>query len=461
MEHDNSQITDGERRIRPILDYSLNQYKKKRVAVYARVSRTGEMKHQSIEAQKKNLKADIEKHPGWVFAGFYVDEGFTGTKMNRPEFTRMIEDARAGKIDIIMTKKVSRFGRNTTEVLKILQELKEMDVIVIFDGDQVNTADSKGMLRIYYQSVMAEKEAQQNSENKKWSIRNRYKKGIPNTFRPYGYTLVDHKLQIVPEEAKIVKQIFKMYLSGMGKQMICKKLNSKGCRTHNGVVWQEPVIHDIIRNTVYTGDLLLQKTYIHDYISKKKAKNNGDLPQYYVQNAHEAIIDRATFEKVQQEINRRKNIYDGTNKANKTVPRLFSQLIQCSHCGNNMHYKLYHGSSERKTWVCGTYAKLGPKYCPVKPIREDVLFSNTVKILVSEKLIKKDTPITKELLNTHIKKITANENYELEYKLANGKTIIKSCKCPSRSESWTPEMKQRAREKSLALNAKRKEEENE
>ena len=153
--------------IRPIVDHSLRQFAKKRVVVYARVSRTGELKHESIEAQKRNLTSDIEKHPSWVFAGYYVDEGVTGTRLNRPEFNRMMDDARAGKLDIILTKTVSRFGRNMSAVLKVLQELKEMDVIVIFDNEHISTADNDSLIRLQYSSIMAEREAKQNSDNKK------------------------------------------------------------------------------------------------------------------------------------------------------------------------------------------------------------------------------------------------------------------------------------------------------
>ena len=446
-----------EKSIHRTLDDLFQEFKKKRVAVYARVSREGILKHQSIEAQTEHLKAYIEKHPGWEFVGCYVDEGVTGTKLDRPEFNRMLEDARAGKLDIILTKSVSRMGRNSSALFRVIQELKEVGVTVVFDSERITTDNPQAMFQLQYNGIMAEKVSATISKYQKTAIRARYKEGIPYSGRPYGYIMVDHQYQIIPEEAEVVKRIFKMYLSGMGKQAISKKLNQEAIRTQTGAKWQSSTIRYVLRNEVYVGDLLLQKSFIRDHITKKKLKNYGEEDQYYVKNAHEPTIDRKTFEKAQQEIARRDKLYGGHNIMQDKAPRLFSQLVHCDHCKGTIYYKLQYGSKSRKTWVCKAHMELGPDHCPVKPIREDILINATREVLLSENLIQQDTILTNELLKTHIRQIIAKDNYDLEYQLYNGGIYIKSCKCPSRSESWTPEMKQKARERSLAMHAKRKE----
>ena len=443
--------------IRRTLDDLINDLKKKRVVVYARVSSEGAMKHHSIEAQTENLMSYIEKHPGWEYVGSYVDEGVTGTKFDRPAFSRMLDDARAGKIDIILTKSVSRMGRNSRALFKTLQELKELGVTVIFDSERISTDNQQAMLRLQYNGIMAEKTAETISRYQKAAIQARYQQGIPNSGRPYGYIMVDHQYQIVPEEAEIVKRIYKMYLAGMGKHKISKLLNHEGIKTQLNVLWQDSTIYNIIRNEVYAGDLLLQKSYVRDFLTKKKVTNKGERAQYYVQNAHEAIIDRDTFNKVQQEIARREQHYGGHNHAQTKESRLFSQLVRCDHCKSAIYYKRQYGDKIRKTWVCKHHIALGPDYCPVKPIREDILTNATREVLISEKLIKEDTPLTNELLKKHIQIIIAKENYELEYHLQSGSVITKSCKCPSRSKSWTPEMRQKAREIALIQHARKKE----
>lgn len=451
-------MSTEEKTIHYDIGYTLRQLRKKRVAVYARVSRDGEVKHHSIEAQMENLKADITKRPDWEFVDFYVDEGISGTKLNRPEFNRMMDDARAGKIDIILTKTVSRLGRNSAALLKVLQELKELDVTVIFDGENINTADPNALFYLQFRAVQAETEARQNSEYQKWAIRNRYKQGIPNNARPYGYVMVDHHLEIVPEEAEVIKRIFTMYLSGMGRQTICKALNSEGILPLMSTKWQQSTICGVLRNEVYVGDLLLQKNYVRDFLTKQNRRNRGELPMYLVQDAHEPIIDRETFEKVQTEIERRKKLHTGLNKRTKQEPRLLSQLIVCGHCGKSLYYKLNHGSAERRLWGCKTHFELGSSHCPVKSIREDILINLTKEILLQENLISENTPLTNQLLKTHIKRIIAKENQELEYRLSTGKVITRTWKNPSRSESWTPEMREAARKRAIIQNAKRKEE---
>jgi len=446
-----------ERTIRHSLVYSVAQLEEKKVAVYARVSRQGEMKHHSIEMQKENLKSQIEEHPGWKFTDIYVDEGYTGTKMDRPAFNRMMDDARHHKIDIILTKAVSRFGRNLKAVLGVLEELRSLDVTVIFDNEQISTANPESMLSLQMLAINAETEARQNSEYQKWSIRNRFKEGIPNYTRMYGYIMKNHKLEIIPEEAEVIKRIFKMYLDGKGIYGIAKELNKEGVPKYSGDKWIGSSIYRILTNEKYAGDLLLQKKYVVDYLTKTERPNRGVLPQYFVTNAHEPIIDRETFDQVQAEIKRRAEVFDVPSIVKTRGHQLFSQLLYCAHCGAVMHYKLHqHDGYKRKIWVCSDYMRFGARYCPVYSVREDTLIKVTNEVLQEAGLIKPDTPLTNDLLKKYIQRIYADEDHRLEYHMVDGSVITKTWEFESRSKSWTPEMREKARVRALEQHAKQK-----
>ena len=463
-------ITATTRTIRETSDTTLRLFETKKVAVYARVSRESEVKHHSIEAQKQYLKEYINQHPFWDFAGYYVDEGVTGTKLDRPALNRMIDDAKEGKIDIILTKSVSRLGRNTSAVLKLLQELKEMDVTVVFDTEHISTADPEGMFYLQSQCIMAEATSKQNSDYQKWAIRNRFKEGIPSYFRIYGYKMIDHQLYIVPEEAEVIKRIFDMYLSGMGHESIARQLTNEGIPSPENNRWRRLAVFRILTNERYTGDLLLQKWYRENHISKKTKRNKGDLPQYLIVDAHEAIISKEVFEATQAEIERRakkvkktvtKAKVTGTGNPKADQPRLFTRLIHCGVCGGMYKYKyLTMRSNNREVWICRNYFELGKEYCETKAIPENILIRTTLEVLLEQKLIKgciSDSQLTSKLIHKHIQKIIAYANQTLEYHLKNGEIVTKEWRFDSRSKSWTPEMRQRARERTLAQQAKRKE----
>lgn len=436
----------NEKTINYIPRLDLKQYDLKRVAVYARVSREGELKHQSIENQRQNLEKEVNNHPGWLFVGAYIDEGVTGTKMNRPEFNRLMEDARAGKIDIILTKSVSRFGRNIAAVQKTLHELSALNVSVLFDSDGINSADHESTFYLQYLSIQAENEARDTSEYQKWAIRNKFKLGIPHYFSVYGYRMIDHHLEIVPEEAKVVKTIFDLYLSGMGREAICKKLIRDGIPSPQGTKWRSHTLYRILTNEKYAGNLLLQKWYRRDVLTKKSVKNTGEFPQYLVPEVHTPIIDQETFDKVQKEIERRAKLYNHpyqpTSQANL---RLYTGLIICGNCQSIFKYKLnISKNSKREIWLCHDYLRYGKAFCDNKAIPENILNRITTDLLQEKGFIKKDTPLTPELLRRFITKIIANPNQELEYHLANGEIVIRKWQFISRKESWTDEMKKQA-----------------
>lgn len=446
----------------------LGQFSRKKVAVYSRVSRANEEKHHSIEMQIKHLEHYIESHPGWVFTKHYIDEGVTGTRLNRPAFNRMMEDARAGKIDIILTKSVSRFGRNMTAVLDIIRELKALDVAVIFDNENLNTADPDANFQLQFQGIQAEVESKHNSENQKWAIRNRFKAGIPTSNRTYGYQVINSRYVVIPEEAEVIKHIFEMYLSGMGLMAIAKNLNQAGVTTINGVKWRPSTLKGILANEKYTGDLLLQKTYRDHYLTKRKVINHGELPQYLIEDDHEPIISKEIYKLVQKEKERRKlkneqariKAKDKIESQNEpifphqqpTSVRPFIHLIRCSSCKTYFNYKHVSGNN-RKLWVCRNFLELGKAACPNKAIPENILISVTAKVLEEQGLIRPDTLLTSELLTLHIHSIIAYPDQTLEYHLTNGMVVTKTWRFISRKDSWTPEMRQKAREKTLARRA--------
>lgn len=447
---------NDERMIRYILPTDLSKYDTKRVAVYARVSRDGEDKRHSIEDQKHYLKQDVDRHPNWEFVGSYVDEGVTGTKLDRPEFNRLMHDARAGKIDIILTKSVSRFGRNLGGVLKVLHELQVLNVTVIFSNDDIRTDDPEALLRLQTQGLQAELEAKQTSKNQTWAIRHRFEKGLPTYSRVYGYEMRDHKYYVIPEEAKIVKRIFGMYLSGMGTESICKQLNAEGIPSPKGGVWQSMPVGKILDNEKYAGDLLLQKTYTADFLTKLRKNNHGEVPQYYIEDTHEPIIDRETFQRVKTERARRRTIYPSSNTtSHKTTPtnrepRIFLSILICGDCGKRMSYKRYKYGKEgpgRAMWICENHTKHGVNTCKTKSVREDILLDVTEAVLNDKQLIKQGTIITNEFLKSYIQKIVVLENQTLEYHFYDNDIITKTWQYESRKNSWTPEMRAKAREK--------------
>ncbi len=282
---------------------------RKRVAAYARVSSGKDAMLHSLSAQISYYNDLIGNRGDWELAGIYADEALTGTKEDRPEFQKMLTDCRNGKIDMVITKSLTRFARNTVTLLATVRELKLLEVDVYFEKENIHTLSSDGELMLTLLASFAQEESRSASENQKWRIQKMFEEGRPNTARMLGYRLVDGTLQIVPEEAAIVKMIFSDYLSGMGRNVIVKKLNRMGVPTMYGGLWRESTLYCILTNEKYTGNMLLQKTYILDHISKKTIVNHGERDMYYVENSHEAIIDKETFDRVQQELSRRASLF--------------------------------------------------------------------------------------------------------------------------------------------------------
>ncbi|PKL27470.1 MAG: recombinase family protein [Spirochaetae bacterium HGW-Spirochaetae-2] len=363
---------------------------KRRVAGYARVSTDSEDQYASYEAQVDYYTTMIKANAEWELVGIYTDEGISGTSTNRREgFNRMIADALAGKIDLIVTKSVSRFARNTVDSLQTIRKLKEHKVEVYFEKESIKTFDSKGELLITIMSSLAQEESRSISENVKWGRRKRFADGqvtVPFT-RFLGYDKgPDGNLVVNPEQAKLVRHIFSLFLQGLTFHGIAKRLESEGHKTGTGnSAWHASAVKHILTNVKYKGDALLQKYYIADFLTKKPVVNKGEIPQYYVEKNHEAIITPEVFDLVQKEIE-----YRAQHVETRNGTHVFSGRIRCGVCGGLFGPKVWHsGSKYRKVvWQCNEkYADRHNK-CTVPHLSEELiknLFVKAMNKFVSQK----------------------------------------------------------------------------
>lgn len=324
----------------------INSRKKRKVAGYARVSTDHDDQITSYEAQVDYYTNYIKGRDDWEFAGIYTDEGISGTNTrHRDGFKRMVNDALEGKIDLIITKSVSRFARNTVDSLSTIRKLKEHKIECYFEKENIWTFDSKGELLLTIMSSLAQEESRSISENVTWGHRKRFADGKVSVAysRFLGYKKGPNGgLVVVPEEATTIKLIYKLFLEGLGTTTIAKQLTKRGLKTPGGKSkWSACTVYSILQNEKYKGDALLQKSYTVDFLTKKTKINEGEVPQYYVEHDHEAIIEPQTFEMVQAELKRR-------NKARKyfSDTSIFSTKIQCAECGGWYGAKVWHSNDK-------------------------------------------------------------------------------------------------------------------
>ena len=281
-----------------------------KVAAYCRVSTDSKDQLNSYRTQIGYYTNFIAQHSGWELVDIYADEGITGTSLEkRDEFKRMLQDCRAGKITRILVKSVSRFARNTLELIETTRELKDLGVVVVFEEQGIDTAQMLGEMQLTLLAMAAQEESTSISKNMKWSIQKRMDAG---TYRgntaPYGYRLEDGQLKIEETEAAVVRRIFEMRLSGMGQVAITQELNRQGIHPRDGKPWTVYRVRYILSNERYIGDSLFQKKYITDPLSHKSVRNHGERDQYYIHNTHEGIISRETFQKVQESFQSRTSL---------------------------------------------------------------------------------------------------------------------------------------------------------
>lgn len=388
--------------------------RRKRVAAYARVSKDTERLLHSVSAQVSYYNKLIQGNPEWEFAGVYADTGLSGTGTQwRDEFQRLLADCEAGKIDIVLTKSISRFARNTLDLLETVRHLKELGVEVRFEKERINSFSGDGELMLSILASFAQEESRSISENVKWGVRKRFQSGEIGAANKHilGYRYDDDLEQyvIIPEEAEIVRLMFQRYLEGVPLQGICDELNDKGYRTINGKLFQEASLNNLIHNEIYAGDLVRQKCYMIDPIKKTKVRNNGELPQYRMTDCHEAILDRETYAKVQQEFERR------TAMLNPTY--CFTKKIRCAVCGQPFTRK--KGKQRGKVyvhWICRSKKEPGQSCCSRN-------FSDSELKRICAEVLGTDT-FDENIFELQVKEMLVQENGSIEFHLVGGETRV-------------------------------------
>ena len=369
----------------------------KRVAAYCRVSTDREEQEHSFETQKAMYTEMIMMKPTWQMAGIYADEGITGTvAKKRPGFMKMIEDCRKGKIDMIVTKSVSRFSRNNLDCLMYVRELKQLGIPIIFEKEGINTIQVSSELLLTLFGALSQAESESISMNVKLGIRQSLKNGnVRFSYKTFlGYRKgVDGQPEIVPEQADIVRRIYNDFLAGATYLEIAKRLTEENVPTMGGGNrWFSERIKSILKNEKYKGDALLQKTYITDPISKRVKKNNGELPMYYVENSHPAIIERRIFDRVQEEIARRAGKKKVKQTGTKTELGRYSgkyaltELLYCGECGTPYRRCTWSRDGKKKiVWRCVSRLDYGKKYCKNSPSVEESRLHNAIAAAITKK----------------------------------------------------------------------------
>lgn len=263
--------------------------RKKRVAAYARVSSGKDAMLHSLSAQVSHYSDLIQRNSDWLYAGVYADEAKTGTKDSRADFQRLIADCHAGKIDMVITKSISRFARNTVTLLQTVRDFKTWEVDIFFEEQNIHTMSADGELMLTILASYAQEESRSASENQKWRIKRNFEEGMPWNGAMLGYRLKDGRYEIVPKEAALVRRIYNEYLAGDGYQAVSKRLTEEGVPSRFGGKWNQSVVSKILSNYTYTGNLLLQKTFRENHITKKTIINRGELPKYHAEDAHDAM----------------------------------------------------------------------------------------------------------------------------------------------------------------------------
>lgn len=318
---------------------------KMRVAAYCRVSTDTEDQKTSFDGQVKTYTQMIKNNPDWTLAGIYADEGITGTSANkRPEFMRMIADCEEGKIDLIITKTISRFARNTLECLKFVRQLTNMGIYLIFETNKIDTRQPYSEMMLTILAAFAQEESRSISENTKWGIRKRFEEGITRWCRLYGYAKTEEgEYQIVPEQAAVVQKVFYLYEHGATITDIRKYMEERGILSPQGVkTWSQASVQTMLTNERYIGDILLQKFFVEDHLSHKMLKNDStEVPSYYIQNHHRPIILRKQFERVQIIRSMRRMQHSRADeRMGACLQYPIGDKLRCPYCGSTLYKRL-------------------------------------------------------------------------------------------------------------------------
>lgn len=393
----------------------------KRVAGYARVSVDRAPSAESLRAQTAFLKDRIKSTPGWVDCGVFLDLGISGTRTDRPGFNSLMEKCEKKEIDLVVTKSISRFCRNTVDLLSTVRHLKEIGVEVYFDENNISTFSTEGELLLTVLASQAQEESRSISENVLWAIRKKFERGEGIPCELMGYRWTGKEYVIVDEEAKVVREIFRLYMTGIGPKQIANILNEKGVKGLKGKPMSESSVTLILKQEKYKGDSILQKTYTRDHISHAQVRNKGERDRFYVEGTHPPILTSEEFDRVQEEIARRSAL--GSVKCNWTInSSIFTSRITCCDCGRTFRRKNSRKGNGRiyYNWTCGE--RIDKRYkggCSTKSIPEWALYKLTGEVLGKE-------DFTEEDLDESISKIIGGVYHQATFVMKDGRKITKT-----------------------------------
>ncbi len=389
---------------------------KRKVAAYARVSTASEEQLTSYEAQVDYFTKHIKANPAWEFVGTYTDEGISATSMKKRDgFNTMVSDALDGRIELIITKSISRFARNTVDCLTTIRKLKEYNVEVYFEKENIYTLDSKGEMLITILSSFAQQESLSLSSNVTWGIRKRFSDGkVSLPYKQFlGYEKGEDGLpKIVESQAKIIRQIYRLFLEGWSCSAIAKRLTEQGIKTPGGKdIWYSTGVKSILTNEKYHGNAILQKRYTVDYLTKKTKENEGEVPKYFVENSHPAIVTEEQYLLAQEELKRRSETPGLISTSN-----CFSGRIICGDCGSSFGPKLWHSNSKyrRVIWQCN-HKFQGEHKCQTPHLYEEDI-KNAFMSVVAEVLENRESIIAN--LELMLKEVLSPEKQEAKIRKA-------------------------------------------
>lgn len=361
---------------------ALSEVRKIRIAAYARVSTSSEEQLLSLETQKEHYDNFIKAHSDWEYAGLYYDEGISGTKMDkRNGLLKMLKDCEDGKIDKVITKSISRLSRNTTDTLEMVRKLSKLGIYIYFEKENIDTEHMSSELMLSILSSIAESESKSISQNSKWSIKHRFEAGTYIiSYPPYGYDNVKGKMVIIPEEAEIVRMVFRMAVSGDGSHRIANALNKMNIPSKKGAKWHASTVQGMLKNEKYTGDVIFQKTYTDSNFNRHT--NYGEENMYLFQNHHEPIISHEEFELAAQAMEQRGKEKSINPEDGKYMKRYaMSGKIVCGECGSTFKRRIhYKPSGSYISWTCNLHLDKKDA-CSMKFIRDEDLRNALVRMM--------------------------------------------------------------------------------
>ena len=424
--------------IQDVTPTKATELKRLRVCAYARVSSGKDAMLHSLSAQVSYYQKFIASHIDWQFCGIYADEAFTGTKEVRPQFQALLEECRKGNVDLVVTKSISRFARNTITLLQTVRELKNLGVDVYFEEQNINTLSADGELMLTILASYAQEESLSASENQKWRIRKSFESGeiVAAFMKLYGYRVVKGKITINEDEAPLVREIFAQFAGGASLADIAHWLNENKVPCIVKGAWSSRKVRLILANEKYSGNALLQKTYRNNHLEKLKRVNRGELPKFYVEDTHPAIVDMITYQIVKERLQGATDYFTSTTPQSDSP---FSKKMVCGYCGE---YVKRAKNNARTIWNCHRYLEDGKAGCKdAKQIRNDILEQCCCEVFGW-------TTLDAEFIRKNVVQIKVFDR-KLIFEMVGGQTIEKVWQYKSRSASWTPEMRERARQKAI------------